>query len=138
MPNTKLLDESGDYDSDGPSHTTEQSFNMTNYGTETSSLSSFQREEVGHEAPDGSQLAPEESVRSGSPTESIYSLTPSLLESSFMNVHGRTLNSHSEVYQLPADEEEIYRLGELGLGVVDDDIVDDLCVLDVGIRRLTA
>jgi hypothetical protein len=51
------------------------------------------------------------SHRAPSPAPSIYSLTASLRENLLVNVHGRTLNSSSEVYQLPADEEEIYRLG---------------------------
>lgn len=52
------------------------------------------------------------SQRAPSPAPSIYSLTASLRQDLLVNVHGRTLNSSSEVYQLPADEEEIYRLGE--------------------------
>ncbi|KZT58298.1 S-adenosyl-L-methionine-dependent methyltransferase [Calocera cornea HHB12733] len=45
-----------------------------------------------------------------SPAPSVYSLTDSLREASFKNVHGRSINNHSEVYMLPADEEEIERL----------------------------
>ncbi|KAF8600891.1 S-adenosyl-L-methionine-dependent methyltransferase [Ceratobasidium sp. AG-I] len=41
---------------------------------------------------------------------SIYSLTSSLRDQSFRQVHGRSLNTHSDVYSLPADEEEAHRL----------------------------
>ncbi|KAG8712806.1 hypothetical protein FRC09_019433 [Ceratobasidium sp. 395] len=45
-----------------------------------------------------------------SPAPSIYSLTESLRDQSFRHVHGRSLNAHSDVYSLPADEEEAERL----------------------------
>ncbi|KAG9119123.1 hypothetical protein FRC07_006016 [Ceratobasidium sp. 392] len=45
-----------------------------------------------------------------SPAPSIYSLTSSLRDQSFRHVHGRSLNAHSDVYSLPADEEEAQRL----------------------------
>ncbi|QRV94890.1 methyltransferase domain protein [Ceratobasidium sp. AG-Ba] len=45
-----------------------------------------------------------------SPEPSIYSLTSSLRDQSFRHVHGRCLNAHSDVYSLPADEEEAQRL----------------------------
>ncbi|KAH7338828.1 hypothetical protein B0J17DRAFT_767878 [Rhizoctonia solani] len=45
-----------------------------------------------------------------SPAPSLYSLTPSLRDQSFRHVHGRSLNAHSDVYSLPADEEEAQRL----------------------------
>ncbi|EJU02840.1 S-adenosyl-L-methionine-dependent methyltransferase [Dacryopinax primogenitus] len=45
-----------------------------------------------------------------SPAPSVYSLTESLREASFKHVHGRAINAHSDVYMLPADDEEINRL----------------------------
>lgn len=45
-----------------------------------------------------------------SPAPSLYSLTPSLRDQSFRQVHGRSLNAHSDVYSLPADDEEAQRL----------------------------
>jgi hypothetical protein len=45
-----------------------------------------------------------------SPAPSVYSLTPSLRDQSFRHVHGRSLNAHSDVYSLPADELEAERL----------------------------
>lgn len=45
-----------------------------------------------------------------SPAPSLYSLTPSLRDQSFRHVHGRSLNAHSDIYSLPADEEEAQRL----------------------------
>ena len=47
-----------------------------------------------------------------SPAPSMYSITPSIIEESFRTLHGRRINNHSDIYQLPADEEEIARLGE--------------------------
>ena len=41
---------------------------------------------------------------------SVYSLTSSLRAESFRRVHGRSLAAHSEIYQLPVDEEEATRL----------------------------
>ncbi|KAF8605489.1 hypothetical protein BDV93DRAFT_554853 [Ceratobasidium sp. AG-I] len=41
---------------------------------------------------------------------SVYSLTSSLRTESFRRVHGRSLNAHSDIYHLPADEEEVARL----------------------------
>ncbi|KAF8580131.1 S-adenosyl-L-methionine-dependent methyltransferase [Ramaria rubella] len=46
----------------------------------------------------------------GSPAPSVYSLTSSLREQSFRQEYGREVNSYSEVYRLPADEEEVLRL----------------------------
>lgn len=50
-------------------------------------------------------------VRSASPGPSIYSMTSSIREDLLINVHGRLVNNHSDVYHLPADDEEIDRLG---------------------------
>ncbi|KDQ07710.1 hypothetical protein BOTBODRAFT_180480 [Botryobasidium botryosum FD-172 SS1] len=48
--------------------------------------------------------------RPPSPAPSIFSITHSLREELFTFVHGRFVNNNSQVYQLPADEEEIDRL----------------------------
>jgi len=50
------------------------------------------------------------SDRSSSPTPSVISLTSSLREEAIANEHGRGINTHSEVYRLPADAEEVERL----------------------------
>jgi hypothetical protein len=47
-----------------------------------------------------------------SPAPSLYSLTSSLRDQSFKHMYGRSLNAHSDVYSLPADEEEAQRLCE--------------------------
>lgn len=52
-------------------------------------------------------------VRSASPGPSIYSVTSSIREDLLINVHGRLVNNHSNVYHLPADDEEIDRLGNI-------------------------
>lgn len=50
-------------------------------------------------------------MRSASPAPSVYSMTSSLREAAFRQEYGRGLNNFSDVYQLPADEEELQRLG---------------------------
>jgi hypothetical protein len=51
------------------------------------------------------------SMRSGSPAPSVYSVTSSIRAASYRQEYGRGLNNYSEVYQLPADDEELDRLG---------------------------
>jgi len=51
------------------------------------------------------------SMRSGSPAPSVYSVTSSLRAASYRQEYGRGLNNYSEVYRLPADDEELERLG---------------------------
>ncbi|KAI0068004.1 hypothetical protein BV25DRAFT_1875105 [Artomyces pyxidatus] len=50
------------------------------------------------------------SMRSGSPAPSVYSITSSLRANSYRHEYGRGLNNYSEVYRLPADDEELDRL----------------------------
>ncbi|KAH9081813.1 hypothetical protein EDB83DRAFT_586306 [Lactarius deliciosus] len=50
------------------------------------------------------------SMRSGSPAPSVYSVTSSIRAASYRQEYGRGLNSCSEIYQLPADDEELDRL----------------------------
>lgn len=54
----------------------------------------------------------ERAMQSPSPAPSVYSLTSSLREQSFRREYGRELNNYSEVYRLPADDEELERLSE--------------------------
>ncbi|KAH9178870.1 hypothetical protein EDB89DRAFT_987720 [Lactarius sanguifluus] len=56
------------------------------------------------------------SIRSGSPAPSVYSVTSSIRAASYRQEYGRGLNNYSEVYQLPADDEELDRLGILSFG----------------------
>jgi hypothetical protein len=53
------------------------------------------------------------SMRSGSPAPSVYSVTNSIRVASYRHEYGRGLNNYSEIYQLPADDEELDRLGIL-------------------------
>lgn len=55
------------------------------------------------------------SMRSGSPTPSVRSMTSSILAQAFKHEFGRGINNYSEVYRLPADEEELDRLGNTQL-----------------------
>ncbi|KAF8665361.1 hypothetical protein AX16_000380 [Volvariella volvacea WC 439] len=52
------------------------------------------------------------SMRSASPAPSVWSMTPSLIAASYKEEFGRNLNNYSDVYRLPADEEELDRLRE--------------------------
>lgn len=51
------------------------------------------------------------SMRSASPAPSVWSMTSSLRAQVFKHEYGRGLNNYSEVYRLPADDEELDRLG---------------------------
>lgn len=50
-------------------------------------------------------------MRSASPAPSMYSVTSSLRAASYRHEYGRGINNYSEVYRLPADDEEFERLG---------------------------
>ncbi|THH19383.1 hypothetical protein EW146_g1781 [Bondarzewia mesenterica] len=50
------------------------------------------------------------SMRSASPAPSNYSVTSSIRAQSYRHEYGRGLNNYSEVYRLPADDEEFERL----------------------------
>jgi hypothetical protein len=52
------------------------------------------------------------SMRSASPTGSVWSVSSSLHAAAYREEHGRHLNNYSDVYRLPADQEELDRLGE--------------------------
>lgn len=52
------------------------------------------------------------SMRSQSPAPSVFSMTNSLRAQAYKEEHGRNLNNYSDVYHLPADEEELERLGK--------------------------
>ncbi|KAF8433517.1 S-adenosyl-L-methionine-dependent methyltransferase [Boletus edulis BED1] len=52
----------------------------------------------------------DESMRSASPAPSVFSFTSSLRAQAYRQEYGRGLNNYSEVYRLPADEEELDRL----------------------------
>ncbi|EMD42323.1 hypothetical protein CERSUDRAFT_79907 [Gelatoporia subvermispora B] len=49
-------------------------------------------------------------MRSTSPAPSVYSMTDSLIRASFRHEFGRGINNYSDVYRLPADDEEFERL----------------------------
>ena len=51
------------------------------------------------------------SMRSPSPAPSVVSMSSSTRENLLRQEHGRSLNNYSEVYGLPADQEEWVRLG---------------------------
>jgi len=55
------------------------------------------------------------SVRSSSPAPSVLSMTSSMRAQAFILEYGRGINNYSEVYRLPADDEEMDRLRELPL-----------------------
>lgn len=53
------------------------------------------------------------SMRSASPVPSVASVTSSLRAQAYRHEYGRGLNNYSDVYRLPADDEELDRLGPL-------------------------
>ncbi|KAF8559931.1 S-adenosyl-L-methionine-dependent methyltransferase [Imleria badia] len=50
------------------------------------------------------------SMRSASPAPSVFSVTSSLRAQAYRQEYGRGLNNYSDVYRLPADDEELERL----------------------------
>lgn len=50
-------------------------------------------------------------MRSASPAPSVYSVTSSIRAASYRHEYGRGINNYSDVYRLPADDEEFERLG---------------------------
>lgn len=53
------------------------------------------------------------SMRSQSPVPSVASFTSSLRAQAYRQEYGRGLNNYSDVYRLPADDEELDRLSPL-------------------------
>ena len=51
------------------------------------------------------------SMRSSSPASMVISVTSSMRDKIYKEEFGRNLNNYSDVYRLPADEEELDRLG---------------------------
>jgi hypothetical protein len=100
---------SGGYDSDSSDgySSSAPSLIMTDHFEDFTAASSFAR----GTQPAITHVTESESDGPPSPVYSIYSLIPSVREGMLKNVHGRALNNSSDVYHLPADEEEIYRLG---------------------------
>ncbi|KAJ7070618.1 hypothetical protein C8F01DRAFT_1107088 [Mycena amicta] len=58
----------------------------------------------------GSETSYARSTRSGSPAPSVLSVTSSIRANAFRQEYGRELNNYSQVYRLPADNEELDRL----------------------------
>lgn len=54
-----------------------------------------------------------QSMRSASPAPSVMSISDSIREMIYKHEYGRSLNNYSDVYRLPADEEELNRLGRV-------------------------
>jgi hypothetical protein len=63
-------------------------------------------------APTISSYDADVSIRSSSPARSlVLSVTSSMRDKIYKQEFGRNLNNYSDVYRLPADEEELERLG---------------------------
>jgi len=52
------------------------------------------------------------SMRSASPVPSVFSVTSSMRAQAYRQEYGRGLNNYSDVYRLPADDEELERLNK--------------------------
>lgn len=50
-------------------------------------------------------------MRTASRPPSVFSMTSSLRANAYRHEYGRGLNNYSDIYRLPADEEELERLG---------------------------
>ncbi|KAJ8520636.1 hypothetical protein ONZ45_g2562 [Pleurotus djamor] len=59
------------------------------------------------------------STRSSSPAPSLISMTPAMQAAAFKMAYGRGLNNYSDVYGLPADDEELDRLDRQHLLFID-------------------
>lgn len=62
-------------------------------------------------APTISSYDADASLRSSSPASMVLSVTSSMRDKIYREEFGRNLNNYSDVYRLPADEEELERLG---------------------------
>ena len=81
-------------------------------GENTTSSSMSSRSSFCHSpVASSSRTSLEWDTRSLSPAPSVYSMTSSLREQSYRYEFGRGMNNYSEVYHLPADSEELRRLG---------------------------
>lgn len=94
MPSTYSHPHDDDMDDDACSVISADSTGSMLYATTSSSATSHDWE-----------------MRSASPAPSMYSMTNSLRAASYVREFGRGINNYSEVYRLPADEEEFERLG---------------------------
>jgi hypothetical protein len=74
---------------------------------DTESIMSFEPFS-GTSASSATDMQDHASISSGA---SIFSISSSIRAQSFKHEYGRGLNNYSEVYQLPADDEELERLG---------------------------
>jgi len=79
--------------------------------TDVHSVASLQSSSPPPSVSDSSYTSYDSSVRSPSPTPSVWSVTSSVRAQAFKQAFGRGLNNYSEVYRFPADEEELDRLG---------------------------
>lgn len=59
-----------------------------------------------------SSTANDTSSRSASPSRSVYTVTNSIRAQAIREEHGRGVNNYSDVYLLPADDDEVNRLSE--------------------------
>ena len=62
-----------------------------------------------------SRTSSDASLRTGSPAPSVWSITNSIRTQAVRQEFGRGVNNYSEVYRLPADDEELIRLGASSL-----------------------
>jgi hypothetical protein len=75
---------------------------------DTASVMSFEPFS-GTSASSATDIQDHASISSGA---SVFSMSSSVRAQSFKHEYGRGLNNYSEVYQLPADDEELDRLGQ--------------------------
>jgi len=89
------------------SHITSDADTLSSSDTDTASVMSFEPFS-GTSASSATDMQDHASISSG---VSVFSMSSSIRAQSFKHEYGRGLNNYSEVYQLPADDEELDRLG---------------------------
>ena len=80
----------------------------SNSDADTANLMSF-KPFSGTSASSATDIQDHASMSSGA---SVFSMSSSIRTHSFKHEYGRGLNNYSDVYQLPADGEELDRLGQ--------------------------
>lgn len=86
--------------------------NITDIDDDNSSVSSFHSFNAFSTSGNESATSWDISMRSISPTPSVRSFTSSLRANAYKHEFGRGINNYSDVYRLPADDEELARLGQ--------------------------
>lgn len=86
--------------------------NASDEESDTHSISSISTGFAPSKATSTTSINSDISMQSISRPPSVFSITSSIRALAYRQEYGRDLNNYSEIYRLPADEEELERLGE--------------------------